>query len=223
MITVHHLNNSRSQRILWFLEELGLEYEIKYYQRDPKTALAPPELKQVHPLGKSPVITDGEHTIAETGAIVEYLVDTYADNSWRPQRGTPERNEYNYWVHAAEGSYMPFLVMKLVFSKLTQPPVPFIIRPITKAIDAQIGKQFLDPNLQRGLEHLENTLEGRQWLLGDELTGADIMMSFPVEGAAVRQGLEKDFPNVMAYLERFRARPAYQRGLEKGGPFELGA
>lgn len=227
MLTVHHLNNSRSQRILWFLEELqtetGLEYEIKHYQRDRKTMLAPPELKAVHPLGKSPVITDGDLTIAETGAIIEYLVDTYAPKQWRPQRGTQERNDYNYWVHASEGSYMPFMVMKLVFSKLTQPPVPFFIRPITKVIDAQVGKQFIDPNIERGLDHLEQTLEGKDWLLGDTLTAADIMMSFPVEGAAVRANLDSNYPNISAYLQRFRARPAYQKGLEKGGPFELGA
>lgn len=226
MLTIHHLNNSRSQRILWFLEELkaesGLEYEIKHYQRDSKTMLAPDELKQIHPLGKSPVITDGDLTIAETGAIIEYLVDTYADHHWRPQRGTAERIDYNYWVHAAEGSYMPFMVMKLVFSKITQPPVPFIIRPITKAINAQVSKEFLDPNIERGLQHLEQTLNGQDWLLGDTLTAADIMMSFPVEGAAVRVGLEEEYPNIYAYMQRFQAREAYKIGLEKGGPYQLG-
>lgn len=223
MITVHHLENSRSQRILWFLEELGLDYEIKHYKRHPKTSLAPPELKQVHPLGKSPVITDGDLVIAETGAIIEYLVDTYADHQWRPQRGTPERNDYNYWIHAAEGSYMPFLVMKLVFGKLTQAPVPFLVRPITKSINAQVSKQFLDPNIKAGLDHLEATLEGQDWILGDAPSAADIMMCFPVEGAAVRANLNDQYPNISAYHQRFRARPAYQRGLEKGGPFQLGA
>lgn len=226
MLTVHHLNNSRSQRILWFLEELkaetGLAYEIKHYQRDSKTMLAPDSLKQIHPLGKSPVITDGDITIAETGAIIEYLVDNYAGKHWRPQRGTPERNEYNYWLHAAEGSYMPFMVMKLVFSKITQPPVPLIIRPITKAVSAQVGKEFLDPNIERGLQHLENSLNGKDWLLGQTLTAADIMMSFPVEGAAVRVGLESEYPNIYAYLQRFQNRQAYKIGLEKGGPYELG-
>lgn len=223
MITVHHLENSRSQRILWFLEELGLDYEIKHYKRHPKTSLAPAELKQVHPLGKSPVITDGENTIAETGAIIEYLVDTYSEHQWRPQRGTTERNEYNYWVHASEGTYMPFLVMKLVFGKLTQAPVPFIIRPITKSINAQVGKQFLNPSIKAAFDHLEATLEGKDWILGQQISAADIMMSFPVEGAAVRLGLEQNYPNIHAYHQRFRSRPAYQVGLEKGGPFELGA
>lgn len=226
MLTVHHLNNSRSQRILWFLEELkaesGLEYEIKHYQRDSKTMLAPAELKKVHPLGKSPVITDGDLTIAETGAIVEYLVDTYAGKHWRPQRGTAERIGYNYWLHAAEGSYMPFMVMKLVFGKITQPPVPFFIRPITKAINAQVSKEFLDPNIERSLQHLEDTLSGKDWILGEQLTAADIMMSFPVEGAAVRVGLEANYPNIFKYLQRFQERPAYKLGLEKGGPYQLG-
>jgi glutathione S-transferase len=230
MLTIHHLNNSRSQRILWFLEELKAEssdskpfdYQIKYYQRDSKTMLAPDELKQIHPLGKSPVITDGDLTIAETGAIIEYLVDTYADHHWRPQRGTQARNDYNYWIHAAEGTYAPYLVMKLVFSKLTQPPVPFVIRPITKSINAQVNKQFIDPNIQRGLEHLENTLAGQNWLLGDALTAADIMMSFVVEGSAARIGLEKNYPNIHAYKTRFQSRAAYKLGLEKGGPYQLG-
>ena len=228
MLTIHHLNNSRSQRILWFLEELKAEsngsfdYEIKHYERDAKTMLAPDSLKKVHPLGKSPVITDGDFTTAETGAIVEYLVDTYAGKHWRPQRGTAERINYNYWVHASEGSYMPFMVMKLVFGKITQPPVPFFIRPITKAVNAQVSKQFLDPNIARSLQHLEDSLSGKQWLLGDTLTAADIMMSFPVEGAAVRVGLESEYPNIYAYLQRFQNREAYKIGLEKGGPYELG-
>lgn len=228
MLTIHHLNNSRSQRILWFLEELKAEsngkfdYQIKHYERDAKTMLAPNSLKQIHPLGKSPVITDGDLTIAETGAIVEYLVDTYADKHWRPQRGTQARNDYNYWLHASEGTYMPYMVMKLVFNKITQPPVPFIVRPVTKAVNAQVSKEFLDPNIERGLQHLERTLEGQDWLLGDTLTAADIMMSFPVEGAAVRFGLEKDYPNIHAYMQRFQSRETYKIGLEKGGPYQLG-
>src|ERR1043165_9122797 len=145
MITVHHLNNSRSQRVLWLLEELGLDYEIVKYERDPKTLLAPASLRKVHPLGKSPVITDGDATLAESGAIIEYLVDTHGKGKLVPAAGTPAYRDYRYFMHYAEGSLMPFLVMKLVFAKIKS-DAPFLVRPIAKTIADTVGARFLDPN-----------------------------------------------------------------------------
>jgi len=220
VIVVHHLENSRSQRILWFLEELGIPYEVRRYPRDKKSQLAPPELKQVHPLGKSPVITDGALTVAESGAIVEYLIDNYGKKKFRPAADTPEFFRYRYWMHAAEGSVMPLLVMKLVFLKTTQPPVPFFIRPLTRAVAAEVGRSYIDPSIQADLAYMERELGTSTWFAGDELTGADILMSFPVEGAASRIDLGP-FPKVRAFLDRVHARPAYQRALERGGPYKI--
>ena len=149
MITVHHLNNSRSQRVLWLLEELGLAYEIKRYQRDPKTLLAPPALREVHPLGKSPVLADGEVTLAESGAILEYLVERHGGGRLRPPLGTPERVRYTYWLHFAEGSAMPPLVMKLVFDRIEKGPMPFFVRPIARRIAGRVKKGFIEPNIAR--------------------------------------------------------------------------
>lgn len=220
MITVHHLNNSRSQRVLWLLEELGLEYEIKFYQRDRKTMLAPPELRAVHPLGKSPVVTDGDLTIAESGAIIEYLVERYGDGRLIPPAGTPQRLRYRYWLHYAEGSAMPLLVMKLIFGRLPS-SVPALIRPIARLISAGMQGKFIDPQLQRHLQYLEAELEAYPWFAGNEFTAADIQMSFPVEGARSRAGLDDRYPKLLKYLESIHARPAYQRALERGGPYDL--
>jgi glutathione S-transferase len=221
MITVHHLNNSRSQRILWLLEELGLEYEIKRYQRDKKTMLAPPELRKVHPLGKSPVITDGDVTVAESGAIIEYLVDRYGEGRLAPPPGTPERRRYTYWMHYAEGSLMPPLVMKLVFSRVPKAPMPFFAKPIARAISGGAMKSFIDPQIKLHLDYLEEELGKSPWFAGKDFTAADIQMSFPVEAAAARGGLDASRPNLAAFIERIHARPAYQRALERGGKFEL--
>jgi len=220
MITVHHLNNSRSQRVLWLLEELGLEYDIKFYQRDPKTMLAPRELMQVHPLGKSPVITDGDLTIAESGAIIEYLVERYGNGQFVPAAGTPDRLRYRYWLHYAEGSAMPLLLLKLIFSRLPK-SVPALIRPVARLICGGVLGRMVDPQLKRHLHYLEGELARSGWFAGGAFSAADIQMSFPVEGARSRGGLDAQYPNLLKYLEAIHARPAYQRALQRGGPYDL--
>jgi len=221
MITVHHLNNSRSQRVLWLLEELGVPYEVKRYERDAATMLAPASLRAVHPLGKSPVITDGDLTIAESGAIVEYLVERYGNGRLIPAVGTPARLRYMYWMHYAEGSAMPPLLLKLVFDRLESAPMPFFVRPIARAISGRARDSFIGPQIKLHLDYMESELGKSQWFAGGELTAADIQMSFPLEAAAARGGLDASRPKLMAFLERIHARPAYRRALEKGGPYEL--
>ncbi len=221
MITVHHLENSRSQRVLWLLEELEIPYEIQHYKRDRKTNLAPPELKSVHPVGKSPVITDGDVTVAETGAIIEYVLERHGKGRLVPPAGTPERLRYTYWLHAAEGSIMPLLVMKLIFTQTTRKPVPFFIRPITKAVANEVGKAYIDPSLKAMLDYAESELSRSEWFAGDEFSAADVQMSFPVEGAAVRADLSEDYPRMQAFLDRIHARPAWKKALERGGPYDL--
>ncbi len=221
MITVHHLNNSRSQRILWLLEELGLPYEIKRYQRDPKTMLAPASLRQVHPLGKSPVVTDGALTLAESGAIVEYLIDQYGAGRLAPAPGTPERLRYTYWLHYAEGSAMPPLLLKLVFDTIEKSPMPLFVRPIAKAISGKAKSTFIGPQIRQHLDYLEGELGKAAWFAGSEFSGADIQMSFPLEAAVARAGLDQSRPRLMDFLARIHARPAYQRALEKGGEYAL--
>jgi glutathione S-transferase len=220
MIVVHHLNNSRSQRILWLLEELGLEYEIKKYQRDPKTMLAPPELRAVHPLGKSPVITDGEATVAESGAIIEYLIGKYGAGRLAPPAGTPERLHYTYFLHYAEGSAMPPLLLKLVFDRVESGPAPFFVKPIARAIAGKVKDTFILPQLRQHLAFLEGELGKRAWFAGSEFSAADIQISFPLEAAASRAGLDRQYPKLQAFLERIHARPAYQRALERGGKYD---
>ena len=219
MITLHHLNNSRSQRVLWLLEELGLPYEIKHYQRDAKTMLAPPELRAVHPLGKSPVITDDDVTVAESGAIVEYLIDLYGQGRFKPAIGTPERLRYTYWLHYAEGSLMPPLLLKLVFDEVEKAPMPFFIKPIAKAISGKVKSAFITPQITQHLDYLEAELGKSVWFAGTEFTGADIQMSFALEAAEARAGLNDSRPHLMAWLKRIHARPPYKRALKKGGPY----
>jgi glutathione S-transferase len=221
MIVVHHLNNSRSQRVLWLLEELGLEYEVKRYERDAKTMLAPPALLAIHPLGKSPVITDGDLTLPESGAIVEYLVDRFGGGCLVPPVGTRERIRYSYWLHYAEGSLMPPLLLKLVFTRVPQAPMPALVRPVVRRIADGVRKQFVEPQIKLHLDYLEAELGKTAWFAGEEFTAADIQMSFPVEGAASRGGLDASRPKLFGFLERIHARPAYQRALERGGPYEL--
>ncbi len=221
MITVHHLENSRSQRVLWLLEELGVPYEVRRYERDRKTMLAPPELARVHPLGKSPVITDGDVTVAESGAIVEYLLDSRGQGRLRPAAGTPEQRRYTYWLHFAEGSAMPPLLMKLVFDKVRTAPVPFFVKPVVKAIADKVTKGFIAPNIERQLDFMEAELATRPWFAGDEFSAADIQMSFPLEAAAARAGLGPSRPRLLDWLARIHARPAYQRALEVGGPYSM--
>jgi len=221
MITVHHLNNSRSQRVLWLLEELGVEYEVKRYERDPVTMLAPPSLRAVHPLGKSPVITDGPLTLAESGAIVEYLADRYGGGLMLPPPATPERLRCTYWLHYAEGSAMPPLLMSLIFRRVREAPAPFFVRPIARGIADKVMTTFVGPQIKLHLDYMEGELGKSTWFGGDEFTAADIQMSFPLEAAASRGGLDASRPRLMDFLRRIHERPAYQRALEKGGPYEL--
>ncbi|MEP7328478.1 MAG: glutathione S-transferase [Betaproteobacteria bacterium] len=221
MIIVHHLNNSRSQRILWLLEELGIEYDVKRYERDKTTMLAPPELCAVHPLGKSPVITDGKTTVAESGAIVEYLVEQYGNGRLIPKAGTPERLRYTYWLHFAEGSGMPPLLMKLIFDRIESAPMPFFAKPVAKAIARKVKKSFIEPNLKAQQDYIEDQLGKAPWFAGKAFTAADIQMSFVLEAAAARGGLGKRQPQMMDWLTRIHARPAYKKALERGGEYSL--
>jgi glutathione S-transferase len=221
MIVVHHLNNSRSQRVLWLLEELGLPYEIKKYQRDAKTMLAPPELTQVHPLGKAPVITDDGMTVAESGAIIEYLIERYGKGRLAPEIGTPERLRWRYWLHFAEGTAMSPLLMKLVFERVKVSPMPFFVKPIARGIADKVLTMMVEPNLKRQLDFMEAELGKSEWFAGDTFSAADIQMSFPVEAAAQRAGLNASRPKLMAFLKRIHARPGYRRALERGGPYSF--
>jgi glutathione S-transferase len=204
LIVVHHLENSRSQRVLWLLEELGLPYEVRRYERDRRTMLAPPELKRVHPLGKSPVLEDEGRVVAETGAIVEYLVDK-ADGRLGPPPRREERLRYRHFLHYAEGSLMPPLLVMLVVRRLGLLGRP-ARAPIQRMIDAH-------------LDWLETELAGRPWFAGEAFTAADVMMSFPLEAARHRAGLDEGRPNLIDWLERIHARPAYGAALKKGGPY----
>jgi glutathione S-transferase len=221
MLVVHHLNNSRSQRVLWLLEELGVPYKIQHHQRDAKTMLAPKDLLAVHPLGKSPVVVDGDTTVAETGAIVEYILDQYGQGRLRPEAGTPEHLRYRYWLHFAEGSAMPPLLFKLVFDEVQKAPMPFFIKPIAKAISQKVMGVMVWPNLKRQFDFIEAELGRSTWLAGDALTGADIMMSFPLEAAKQRAGLDASHPKMLDFIQRVHARPAYKRALKKGGPYDF--
>ncbi len=221
MIIVHHLNNSRSQRILWLLEELDLDYDVKRYERDPKTMLAPASLRAVHPLGKSPVITDSGLTLAESGAIVEYLVDRYGNGRLAPALGTPERLRYTYWLHYAEGSAMPPLLLNLVFNQVEKGSMPFFAKPIARSIVRRVKESFIEPQIAQHLDYLETEISKTSWFVGNEFTAADIQMSFPLEAAATRAGLDASRPHLMGFLDRIHARPAYARALQRGGPYEL--
>ncbi len=213
MIIVHHLENSRSQRVLWLLEELGLDYDIRFYKRLPNMS-APPELKAVHPLGKSPVIEHNGLIIAETGAIIEYLVK---DNGGAlvPVEDEALRS-CTYWMYAAEGSAMTPILLKLICTELPK-RVPFLIRPIAKAIAEGLEKARVTQDLEAHISLWEQTLTTSDWFAGDAFSVADIMMSFPVEAAAARAGADR--PHIRNWLDRIHARPAYQAALERGGPY----
>jgi glutathione S-transferase len=219
MIILHHLNNSRSQRILWMLEELGVPYEVKRYEREPSMQ-APASLRAVHPLGKSPVIADGDCTLAESGAILEYLVDAYGNGRFRPATGTAEKINYTYFLHYAEGSLMPLLLMKLIFSRIPS-RLPFFMKPVGRAIAKGANTTLLDPQIGSHFMFLEGELGKREWFAGADFTAADIQMSFPLEAAAARAPIVRQMPKLSAFLDRIHARPAYKRALEKGGPYEL--
>ena len=222
MLTVHHLNNSRSQRVLWLLEELELPYDIVRYERDPKTMLAPPALRKVHPLGKSPVVTtDTGLVLAESGAIIETVIERYGQGRLAPAAGSEQALRYRYWLHYAEGSAMPPLLLKLIFDKIESAKMPFFIKPIAKGIAGKAKAGFVSPNIRTHLDFMESELDKSEWFAGADFTGADIQMSFPVEAARARGGLNESRPRLMAWLARIHARPAHQRALERGGPYGL--
>jgi glutathione S-transferase len=221
MIIVHHLNNSRSQRVLWLLEELGLDYLVQHYQRDPVTMLAPSSLRAIHPLGKSPVLTDNGLTLAESGAIIDYLIEQYGNGRLIPAAGTPQRLRYRYWLHYAEGSAMPLLLLKLIFGRLARPPMPALLRPLAALIGRGMQSKYIDPQLRIHLDFMEAELNKSNWFAGDTFTAADIQMSFPLEGARSRAGLGPRYPNLLKFLEAIHARPAYRRAVEKGGTYDV--
>jgi glutathione S-transferase len=242
-LVVHHLNNSRSQHVLWLLEELGVPYEIVRYQRDPETLLAPESLRREHPLGKSPVVTDGDLVLAESGAIVEYLADRYGEGRLAPPPGTPERLRYTYWLHHPEGSAMPPLLLKLVFARVADActgcplayccklvfarvadaKAPFFVKPVAKAIANKLTRAFIAPPFKLHLDYMEAELAKNAWFVGHGFSAVDIQMSLPIEAAAARGGLDPGRPRLRAWLDRIHARAAYQRALECGGPYALSA
>ncbi len=219
MLTVHHLENSRSQRVLWLLEELGANYEIKRYERDKKTSLAPPELKKIHPLGKSPVVEDNGQIIAETGAIIEYIIDQHG-GALAPARDAPNYQQFKYWIHAAEGSYAPVMVMSLFLNRMETAPMPFFAKRIARKLTKGVRDGYLTHTSKALFDYAEATLSKTAWLAGDEFTAADIIMSFPFEGFS-RRGDIRAYPKIGAFLKRIHDRPAYARGIEKGGPYGL--
>ncbi len=216
MIVVHHLEHSRSHRVLWLLEEIGVPYEVRLYARDRATMLAPPELRAVHPLGKSPVIADGDVTLAESGAIIEYLVEKNPASAMAPARGTAEWVRYLYWLHFAEGTAMPPLLLKLVLDRMATAP-PWPIRPIVAAVVRRANDRVATPRLADNLDLMEAELGRSTWFAGDAFSAADIQMSYPIEASVGRAGLDQRRPRLMAYLERIRDRPAYRRAVEHGG------
>ena len=207
MITVHHLNDSRSQRVLWLLEEMGLPYDIQHYQRNAQTRLAPPELIAVHPLGKSPVITDDDVTVFESGAIIDYLIRHHGSGSLQPATHTRDFEVYQQWMHYAEGSAMLPLLLKLYVSRLGEAGAP-----LTPRIEGEISNH---------LGFVNQSLQGKEWLVGGAITGADIQMSFVGEVAGARGNRER-YPNIEAWVKRFQARPAYRKAIERGGPYAYG-
>ncbi len=216
-ITVHHLENSRSLRVLWLLEELGVEYTVKEYKRD-KRLRAPPALKAVHPLGKSPVVEVDGVVLAESAAILELLLLQLGQGRLRPEPGGEAFRRYLYFLHFAEGSMMTPLLVSLLTSQVRRAKVPFFIKPIARSIADKIDENYTTPELSRLLPFLEEELRERPYLAGDELTAADIQMSYPLEAAAARGGLDSRYPNLQGFLERIHSRETYQRALARGGP-----
>lgn len=222
MVVVHHLEDSRSQRILWLLEELGVDYRIKRYERDRKTSLAPEALRKVHPLGKSPVITDQGKTYAESGVIIEYLARSYGDVQWAPALDDPRYWAFAYWMHYAEGSLMPPLLLKLVFDRLRKGPAPFFIKPVLRKIADEVDKAFIDAQIATHFGYVDRHLAEHEWFAGEAISAADIQMSFPLEAALAGGRIGQDYPAVRAYVERFQAREAYRRALQRGGDYAYG-
>lgn len=223
MIVVHHLNNSRSQRVLWLLEELGLDYEVRPYTREGGAGSAPQSLRAVHALGKAPVIEDGEVVLAESGAIIEYLLLRHGSAGLVPEVGSAAHTRYLYWLHYAEGSAMPNLLLKLIFDQIERGPAPFFVRPVVRGLARAVKNALVDPQVTLHLDFMEAVLEGCDWFAGPDFSAADIQMSFPIEAAVAKAGLDETRPRLMAFLRRIHARPAWARAVAKGGPYDLSA
>ncbi|MEM6992387.1 MAG: glutathione S-transferase [Myxococcota bacterium] len=217
-IVVHHLEKSRSHRVLWLLEELGVEYELKLHRRHPETIRAPAALRDIHPLGKAPVVVIDGEVFAESGAIIEHCAETLGDGSLRPPPGSPAARQYRYWMHYAEGSLMPPLLVRLIFDRVAAAPLPFFIKPIAKGVVAKVEKGYTGPELALHMEFLDDHLGRHDFFAGDEFSAADIQMSYPVESALARARVAKPTPHIAAWAKRVQGRPGYARATERGGP-----
>ncbi len=223
MLTLHHLENSRSFRILWLLEELQLDYELQQYRRDPDSGMAQTDLKSKHALGKAPLLEDEGRQIAESGAIIEYLLDHYGDKAaepLRPEARSDERIRYNFWLHAAEGTYMNLLLLTLFMNRM-ESRSPLLIRPIVRMVTGKVRQSYLQPNMQRAIAHVESELAARPWFAGEQFSAADIQMGFVMTALAARGGLDEGFPACQRWQQQVEQRPAWQRAMEKNGPMQL--
>lgn len=221
MLTVHHLNHSRSHRVLWLLEELGVEYALERYERDPASLKAPRALKALHPLGRAPIVTEGDRVLAESGAVLEHLVDRYDDGRLAPARGTPERERYTYFMHYAEGSAMLPLILRLIFGQMPRQPMPALARPVVRALARNVIDTFVQPQIDEHLDHMNAALATSPWFAGDSFSAADVQMSFPAEAAAAGGSLDASRKPLWSYVQRIRERPAYQRAVARGGAYDL--
>lgn len=223
MLTLHHLNNSRSQRILWLLEFLEVDYQLVTYQRNPETQLAPESLKKIHPLGKSPLITDGGKTLAESAVIIEYLAKNFSTESeikLIPEDNTVAYWHYQYWMHFAEGSLMPPLLLRLIFEKIKTAPMRFFVKPIARGIANKVLERFVLPNIKNNMDFIENHLKENTFFAGDSISAADFMMSFPLEAAMARGVIDDSKTAIRNYVDKIHAMPSYQSALEKGGNYD---
>lgn len=216
MLTVHHLENSRSQRVVWLLEEIEMPYEVVVHRRPSDRKRSSESLTKIHFLGKAPVLSDGDIVLAETGAIFEYLMDHYGGEHMQPKLGTPQRAQYTFWRHFSEGSFMPYLAMKLVFAGLEQKS-PWIVRPIAMLISKAVGAMYLHPNIMTELRYIEAHLEKNTWFAGDSFSAADVLIGFPMEAVTGRMAPMDQYPNIAAFVRRVRERPAYARAMQRGG------
>ncbi|MGF1468190.1 MAG: glutathione S-transferase family protein [Sandaracinaceae bacterium] len=222
-VTVHHLGRSRSHRILWLLEELGVDYELRGYDRDPETLRAPASLRQVHPLGRAPVVEVDGVVLAESGAVIEELLDRFGPAGLRPEAGTDAHRRFRFFLHYAEGSLMPPLLVALILRRIETAPLPFFIKPVARGIAQRVKGAYAEPEARNHLSFLEAELADRPWFTGDAFSAADIQMTYPLEGAEHRGPLvEGDYPRLRAFLAKARDRPAYRRAIERGGPVNLG-
>lgn len=219
MIIVHNLNHSRSIRILWLLEELGLDYEIKQYERG-SDGLAPDAYKKLHPIGKAPIVTDGEDVLIESGAVIETLLDRHGNGRLQPEPGSKDWIQYRYWMHAAEGSLMSQLLLKLILDRM-ESKTPFFMRPVVSLVTGKVKSMYVNPNLKDFFTYTNDVLAKSTWLTGETFTAADIMMGFPGQAAMKRADGAGRYPHIQAWIQKWEKRPAYQRALQKNGPFQI--